>query len=424
MKTRERGGPIVAILPAGNVAEDWLEPLSLPVADLAGRFHHAWFFAWSAALHRAGGRGVLVFVSKLTREPLRMEAPDVPTTVWILPEPRLAAHVREGISDSPSLSARLWNSPRHRSRGYLSTPVRGLAEVVRAEGCTAVVCQEYELPRFDVCVLATRRLGVPVFGTFQGTGPARTLFERNMHRLTVPRAAGLVISAPEEAERVKRRYGLAPDRIGVLPNPVDTDFWRASDRAQARAALEIGPDTQLVAWHGRVEVGTKGLDLLLHAWPQVRAAAPGADRRLVLLGNGEDGELLRALVEPVADLGVTWEPRFDPDAPRIRMLLSAADAYALTSRREGMPSAGLEAMSCGLPLVVTRAANRARILDGDEGIEVDASADAIAAGLRRLLADHELRERASAAARRHAVQRYGLDRVGPRLREFIEARSA
>jgi glycosyltransferase involved in cell wall biosynthesis len=426
MTTGRAGGPVVAILPAGSVAEDWLEPLSLPVGELATKFSHAWFFAWAAALHRAGGRGAIMFVSSHTTDPVRLEAPGVPATIWILPEPRRAARVREAIREPRNLARRAWNSPLHRSRGYLSVPVREMGNALRVEGCTALVCQDYELPRFDVCILAARRLGVPVLGTFQGTDPARAVFERWMHRLTVPRAAGLVIGVCPEAQRVRARYGVPQERMAVLPNPVDTDFWRATDGTRSRCSLGIPDDALVVAWHGRAEVETKGLDLLLDAWPAVRAAAPEADRRLILLGSGPDTARLRRLVTPLASHGVSWCASFLSDAGDVRALLESADVHALTSRREGIPSSGLEAMSCELPLVITKRANRARLVDPDVdgagGIEVEESSRAIADGLNRLLGDDELRARMGAAARRRAVERFSLDRIGPELRDFIEDR--
>lgn len=41
---------------------------------------------------------------------------------------------------------------------YLATPIRTLAQLLRREGCQAILCQEYEYARFDICVLLGKLL--------------------------------------------------------------------------------------------------------------------------------------------------------------------------------------------------------------------------------------------------------------------------
>ena len=54
-----------------------------------------------------------------------------------------------------------------------------------------------------------------------------------------------------------------------------------------------------------------------------------------------------------------------------RQVLHAADAFALPSSSEGMSLALLEAMACGLPVLVSDvAANREVVADGVDGLVV------------------------------------------------------
>ncbi|MGW0584114.1 glycosyltransferase family 4 protein, partial [Streptomyces sp. NPDC002920] len=87
----------------------------------------------------------------------------------------------------------------------------------------------------------------------------------------------------------------------------------------------------------------KGQDVLLRAWPDVVRQVPGA--RLALVGDGPDGERLRAgAPESVAFVGAVAD-----SVPWYR----AADLVVLPSRWEGMALAPLEALACGRPVVVT-----------------------------------------------------------------------
>ena len=111
------------------------------------------------------------------------------------------------------------------------------------------------------------------------------------------------------------------------------------------------------------------------------------------------------------------------DRDWLRTLLSAADVYVLPSRSEGLPVAALEAMSCGLPIVAATTANTAAFLPLDDGrvagVEVRPEARDIAAGLRRLLDDSELRRTASISAREQVETQFDADLLAPRLAQFL-----
>ena len=99
------------------------------------------------------------------------------------------------------------------------------------EGCSAVLVQEYEYPRFDVCLLLGKFLGLPVLATFQGGRPekGRTL-EGWVRKRTVPRASGLLIGPRMEARAVRERYDLPSEAITVVANPIDIEEWKPGDR--------------------------------------------------------------------------------------------------------------------------------------------------------------------------------------------------
>lgn len=419
--------PSVAILPWGDTVEDWLAPLGLSLDRFSGQMTHgSWIFGFICALRKAGVRTVIVCVSSAVTVPQRFEQTPMGATVWALPEPRLASVARRLMRRRPRAAGRLLNAVLVRLRPYLSTPPRALIAVLREERCDAVLCQEYEYARFEFAVPIGRLLRTPVFATFQGGYRPPNRFRLPGRRLAIPRAAGFVVGPAAEAERLHASYRIPRERIARISNPVDTNYWQAIDKSRARERLGIGADTAVVAWHGRVDIDIKGLDLLLEAWQQVADGESG--RKLCLLGSGPDAGSLDAMIQRLNPRTVSWRNEFVTDADEVRLFLSAADVYVISSRTEASPVAALEAMSCGLPVVATTTARASDFLRLDEdrvaGLEVPPEPAAIADALRKLLEDAELCERTSAWAREQVVSRFDTKLLGRQLADFMVGRTS
>ncbi len=302
---------------------------------------------------------------------------------------------------------------------YLSTPPRLLSRVLREERCAAVLCQDYENPRFDVCVAVGARAGTPVFGTFQGGDEQHSRLERWTRPHALRRCAGLVVAPDAETERLSRRYGLPADKLARIPNPVDTTLWGGGDRKAGRAALGIPSDAEVVAWHGQVQLWRKGLDTLLDAWAPLARAQAESERRLVLVGSGEDLPEVRRRIESESLPGVHVVDAWVHDRRRLADLLAAADVYAFPSRHEGLAVAPIEALAAGLPVVASDARGAADVV-GDAGLVVPTGdAAALAGAIGELLADPGRRAELGRRARARADERYSLAAVGAALRAFL-----
>lgn len=96
---------------------------------------------------------------------------------------------------------------------------------------------------------------------------------------------------------------------------------------------------------------------------------------------------------------------------RALALTSELDIYVQTSRWEGMPVALIEAQVAGIPAVVTDVVgNRDVVIHGVTGY-VASNADEMAAYLRLLRDDRQLREEMGAAARQRAIQRFSMNAI-------------
>lgn len=427
--------PVVALVDFSQLVEDYLDNIGVSLSAFLGEMSGGWMFGYIGALRAAGVRTVLFVVSARVAAPERRLHAATGAAVWVLPAPRIyrrlrrlvlnpyASTVDEACGDVRGL---------HRARcaallelaPYLSTPLAHLARALRREGCRAVLCQDYEHGRFDACLLLSRALGLPVFATFQGGDASTGRLEKLVRGPALRACDGLVIAPRREIERVRERYRLPAETIARVFNPLDLGEWRpptAPERAAAREALGIGDGARVAAWHGRVLMELKGLDVLLDAWDRLVRERPGRDLRLLLVGTGNDRDALGRRIAERRD--VVWIDEFVRDRPRLRGLLAAADAWTLPSRREGFAVAPLEAMACGLPVVAADVAGVEDVLEDGEasgGLMVPrGDAAALASALGRLLDDPDLARALGSRARERVERAFSPEAVGARLRRFL-----
>lgn len=230
------------------------------------------------------------------------------------------------------------------------------------------------------------------------------------------RTARIIAVAPEE-QRAAIRLGLGRSRVGMVPNgvgPADV-----TPRDQARRAIGVGAEEVVVGFVGRL-VSQKAVDVLLAAFARAAGSAP--QLRLALVGNGPLEDDLRTLARSLSiDEKVLWLGERDA-----RTVLAAFDAFALSSRKEGLPYVILEAMAAGLPIVATASAGVEILIEqGFNGFVVPRDdADGFGDALAALARDAELRDRCGRASLERA-SRFTIDAMVDRtLAVYHEALTA
>jgi len=144
-----------------------------------------------------------------------------------------------------------------------------------------------------------------------------------------------------------------------------------------------------------------------------------------LLGNGpEGGKIVTAvagqldgspycnmLLRRVEEKGVGKRFHFLGFRPDTAALYSAADAFVLCSRSEGLPMVILEAMMAGLPVIATRVGGVPDAL-GDRGLLVEpGKPEQLAHAMERMVLEDRLAHRLGRAGKAHASSQFGVGRM-------------
>jgi len=284
--------------------------------------------------------------------------------------------------------------------------------------------------RFDVVIEDLNK--IPLFTSFWTPAPVvplvHHLFGRSAFQAaplpvalvtwlldhTVPRVfhGRRMIAVSESTKRDLVSRGLSADRIRVVPNGIDLEFFSpAPERRAAKPTL---------LFLGRLRK-YKRVDLIVSA--VARLVAEGTDVELEIGGDGDERP---ALERQIRQLGLQARVRLlgfiTEDEKRDR--LRGAWIHVLTSSREGWGIAVLEAAACGTPSVASDAPGlRESVIDGETGLLVPhGDVAALATALDRLLHDEATRRRMAEGARAFA-ERFtwdsAADGVESVLREVV-----
>lgn len=254
---------------------------------------------------------------------------------------------------------------------YLLAPLLALREASRRRP-SAILCQSplEAAPLLLARMLLPPRHRPPVVVEVHGDWRTATrLYGSPRRRLLAPLVDRLAVVALARADRV-RAVGSHTAQLareaGHRGELVVYPAWSDYEEVTRRPPVPL-PFRPVVAFVGALEP-TKGVDVLLEAWPQVAAELP--DARLVLVGDGSQRE---QVAQAVAEGEVAGSVTMTGRVPRreVAGLLDAATLLVLPSRSEGLALVLLEAMARGRAVVSTTAGGTAELVeDGVTGLLV------------------------------------------------------
>jgi glycosyltransferase involved in cell wall biosynthesis len=226
-----------------------------------------------------------------------------------------------------------------------------------------------------------------------------TLFDRNNYQ----RARAAVALTREEASQI-RRMGFA-GRIEVIPNGVEVaDYQAAMPRRDIEGQFPQLRNKRWLLFMARLHP-KKGLDLLLPALAEVRRQVP--DAHLIIAGPDEDayGRVVRRLISDLNLEGAVSLTGMVTGGLK-HGLLRHAELFLLPSYSEGFPMGVLEAMACGLPVIITRNCQFPEVTENNSGIIVENDIKSLTNGILALLHDEILRKQCGVNAKRLVQERY------------------
>ena len=213
---------------------------------------------------------------------------------------------------------------------------------------------------------------------------------------------GVVVLGSNMRRFYEAEIGIAPSRLRVIPNGVNTDHFQPPlDRVAARRHL---------GWASGPTLGTvcrlspeKNLGMLLRAFAVI--AAEQASVSLVIAGDGPERARLEKLIN---DLELRQRVHLLGWQADVRSVLHCLDVFCITSDVEGLPLALLEAMASGCAVIGTRVGDIADVIqDGRNGFVLAAGDEAsLVDHLRHLLARPSLVRAMGESARRIAYERF------------------
>lgn len=229
----------------------------------------------------------------------------------------------------------------------------------------------------------------------------------------ISRQASAYLAISEEIASQLVAEGFYPERIIRFPNGVDMErFFTATEKNPLRGQLGLPVDKKIVLYSGRL-VNRKGFDLILAAWPQIYVACP--DAHLVVVGGGPEDS--KAALEKLAvETGQTTMTCVGP-VSNVASYLAASDIYLFPSRREGLPNALLEAMSCGCACIASEIGGCTDLIDpGKTGLLFPSGdAQAMTEIAIHLLSDESLIKTLGKSAHNLIAAEYELHSVIERL---------
>lgn len=263
---------------------------------------------------------------------------------------------------------------------------------------------------------AARLAGVPVISHLHienhfrpATRPILAAIDNASARL-----CARLVAVSDDTKRAYEEQGYPRGRIEIVYNGVELD----GPRRDVRAELGVPDGRPLVGEIGRLcdVKGQRELIAALAQVPEAYAVLLGAD---VERGGAFEAELQREAER----LGVRDRVVFAGHREDASELLGGLDVFALPSWTEGMPLAVLEAMAHGRPVVATPVGGTPEVVvEGETGLLVPPrDPDALAAALRRLLADRELRVRMGEAGRQRVAERFTAEAMTRRILELYDA---
>lgn len=296
-------------------------------------------------------------------------------------------------------------------------------------------------------VLASRLLECPVVLTTHSLEPHRPWKSEQLgeggyamscwlERSAYETADGVIAVSEGMKRDVMKLYGVPEDRVQVIYNGIDPDFYTPTFDNSILVKYGINPNKPFVLFVGRI-TRQKGISQLIDAIPHL---APGV-QVVLCAGTPDTQELAEECKTKIAALqatrdGVIWVQEMMQHS-ELRVLYSHATVFVTPSLYEPFGIINLEAMSCGTPVVGSAVGGIPEIIvDGKTGFLVPLKAKsetnfepadpsafqyALADKLNTILKNPALAQKMGEVSRKRAIDVFSWKSIAKQTLHFYES---
>ena len=261
---------------------------------------------------------------------------------------------------------------------------------------------------------ASRKAGVPVVvHTEHGKHYSGRLRTRILGRWAGRSTAKIFCVSGDIAKEVLKYRIASTGKVTVVHNGIDVDLFETSADDELRASLGIRPNARIIGTIGRLSE-VKSQEVLLRAFAIVMPFVPGA--QLLLVGDGPKRAELERLADELGIKDATYFVGYQSQPEKFFPLL---DAFAITSRSEGMPLSVLEAWAAGVPVLASAVGGLPEMIDhGKTGLLFPAGDhEALAQMLRELLNEPRKAQTLRSQGRIRVRNSFSLERMANHYQE-------
>lgn len=209
----------------------------------------------------------------------------------------------------------------------------------------------------------------------------------------------------------KAKEYLNYERFVSIPNGVKL-MDESSDKAQSEKEIYT------ITCVGRLTGRTKRQHLLVESFAKLAKDFP--QWQVELWGDTYDKPYVSSLKSKIQKAGLVQQVHICGTTKDMKFVWNGTDIFAFPSHHEGFPLSLIEAMGAGIPAIGYRSCSAVNelIKDGETGLLVSEGADALAEGLRSLMAEPAKRKAYGEAAK-EAAKAYSEDTVWGQWEELL-----
>jgi len=240
------------------------------------------------------------------------------------------------------------------------------------------------------------------------------LYYHTLWKWIVKHASAVIALNPEEVKTLQK-LKVKQEKIQIIPNAIDSTKFRPINSDIIRQ--KYGLEGTIILFVGSSSLH-KGVHILFKSVTNILKSY--SNLYLIFVGKVHANDIINFVKEYKINNNVLFLGHISPD--EMPYFYSSADIFVLPSFSEGMPTALLEAMACGLPSIGTNVGGIKEVIeDMKTGILVDpGNSDQLAEKIKLLLSDENLRRRLGENGRKKVLKNYTWEKVTDQIENLYK----